>query len=224
MKNFVFLGAPGVGKGTMSKAYCADRRYSHISTGDLLRAEVAAGSELGKTAKGYMESGKLVPDTLVAELLANALRKSGQESNGAIFDGYPRTVPQAEMLANTLEEVNMQLTGVVLLEAMEEIVLMRLTGRRLCRACGAIYHLQFSPPKVAGTCDKCGGEIYQRADDNEVSVKQRLVEYENQTSPLIDYYAERNLLIRVDASRDKDANYQALCAGIDGYLAARKKK
>lgn len=216
MKNYVFLGAPGVGKGTMSNKICSDEGYAHISTGDLLRAELKAGSELGTTAKEYMNAGKLVPDTLVADLLAQGLAKICAESEppGFIFDGYPRTVPQAELLQGILEKQGLELTGVVQLDAAEAVVLPRLTGRRLCRACGAIFHLLFGKPKVDGVCDACGGELYQRGDDNEESVRQRLVEYNKQTMPLIDYYATRNLLIRLDAEGTPEENYVLLTAAL----------
>lgn len=221
MNNFVFLGAPGAGKGTMSAAICKDRNYLHISTGDLLRAEVAAGSDLGKQAKGFMDSGALVPDQLVADLLSHALgKKKAEATAGFIFDGYPRTLPQAELLQTALEQNGLSLSGVVLLDAPESLLLERLTGRRLCRQCGAIYHLLFGPPKKEGVCDKCGGALYQRSDDNETSVRQRLEAYHKQTQPLIAYYTERNLLFRVDSSEQAEANYRTLAAAVDAWLAS----
>lgn len=220
MINLVFLGAPGVGKGTMSDLFCRDRKLNHISTGDLLRAELAAGSDLGKTAKGYMEAGTLVPDELVAQLLGKALKARLAEANGFVFDGYPRTINQANLLDQTLAQLDLELDGVVLLDAAEEIILMRLTGRRLCKKCGKIYHTQFNPPPN-GRCEVCddGGEIYQRPDDNEESVRQRLITYAEQTKPLIDFYDERDMLIPVDASGAKDDNYAKLTAAVDSYLS-----
>lgn len=194
----VFLGPPGAGKGTQAKAVSDNERIAHVSTGDILREAVANGTALGLQAKGYMESGKLVPDDLVVALVAERLERDDC-ADGFVLDGFPRTIPQAEALEETLEESGNELDGVVYLKADDDQVVRRLSGRRMCRGCGANYHLTFMPPADAERCDECGGELYQRDDDKAETVRERLKVYYAQTADLIEFYRGKGLLNEVDA-------------------------
>lgn len=211
MKNFVFLGAPGAGKGTMADLLCEKCQCAHISTGDLLRAEVKAGSALGLEAKGFMDSGKLVPDELVANMLAATLARPEVTQNGFILDGYPRTVNQAHLLDKALGGIGQNLDVVVLFEVPRELLLSRLTARRLCRKCPAIYNVLYNRPRSEGVCDSCGGELYQRSDDTQATAENRLAVYERDTTPLINLYDEKRLLVRVSGAEEKGRNFALLC-------------
>jgi len=192
----VLLGPPGCGKGTQAKLLVERLKVPQISTGDMLRAAVAAGSSLGREAKGYMDRGLLVPDGVIVGLVRERL---GQEDcrGGYILDGFPRTLPQAEALAATLEELQTPLDAVLSLTIPAEEVVARIAGRRTCRGCGRMYHLRYSPTRVAGRCDACGGETYQRDDDREETVRRRLEVYTEQTAPLEMFYEGKGLLRRV---------------------------
>ena len=195
-KNLIFLGAPGAGKGTISNKMLAKYPLAHISTGDILRAEVAAGTEAGKQAGELMKKGSLVPDELVTGMVRRRLAEPDCRA-GFILDGFPRTVKQAELLAAAMKELHSQIDAVISFEVPEEILLKRLTARRNCRGCDAIYNQIFMPPKVEGICDKCGGELYQRPDDSLETAQSRLKVFHAQTAPLIDYYKERGLLVTI---------------------------
>lgn len=208
-KNLVFLGPPGAGKGTLSDPLMKAENLAHISTGDILRAEVKNGTELGKTAKAYMDKGGLVPDEIVAGMVANALA-SDDCKGGFILDGFPRTVPQAELLDKAMAEIGMKLDAVVLFDAPVDLLLQRLTARLTCRKCKASFNKLFSKPKVEGVCDFCGGELYQRDDDTLATAQNRLKVYNEQTAPLIDFYEKKNLLSKIDSSLPKDQGYAAL--------------
>ncbi|MDL1971787.1 MAG: adenylate kinase [Deltaproteobacteria bacterium] len=195
--DLIFLGPPGAGKGTQAKMLVERYGIPQVSTGDILRAAVAEGTELGKKAKEYMEAGKLVPDEVVIGIIEERLKQSDCEK-GFILDGFPRTVPQAEALDKVLEKMGRKIDHVLTLDVPEEELIRRLTGRRTCKKCGAMYHIIFNPPKVEGVCDKCGGELYQRPDDNEETVRSRLSVYEQQTSPLIDFYEKKGLVRKID--------------------------
>jgi len=208
-RNLVLLGPPGAGKGTLSDILKVEEKLAHISTGDIIRAEIKAGTELGKQVKAIAESGKLVPDELVAGLVAKRLSESDCR-NGFILDGFPRTVPQAELLDANLKKISMKLDAVVLFEASEELLLQRLTARIMCKKCGGNFNKIFSKPKVEGVCDKCGGELYQRADDSLETAKNRLQVYNEQTAPLIEYYKKQSLLASIDSAQPKDKAYPAL--------------
>jgi adenylate kinase len=192
----VLLGAPGSGKGTQAERIVAQFGLPHISTGDMLRAAVAAGSELGSNAQRYMQAGDLVPDEVVVGIIRERLAEPDAEQ-GFLLDGFPRTLEQAEALDGMLVAAGRRVTHVILLQVPEAELIERLSGRRMCRDCGKGYHLTFDPPETEGVCDVCGGELYQRADDNEETVRNRLLVYRRQTAPLIDYYAAQGIVHEV---------------------------
>jgi len=214
MGNYVFLGPPGAGKGTMADMLAEKYGFVHISTGDILREELKKGSPLGRQAQEYIDSGRLVPDEVVAAIVAGALDGPDVRRNGFILDGYPRTIRQAELLDGALDEKGLVLDCVVLFLVGRDLLLKRLTGRRVCRQCGAVYHVAFNPPQRAGVCDRCGGELYQRNDDRPETVQERLEVYEKQTAPLIGYYEQRGLLLRVPGDKEKNENFIALCQAL----------
>jgi len=191
-----FLGPPGAGKGTQARDLAREWGVLHLATGDMLREAVAAGTQLGLEAKRYMDQGALVPDDVIIRMMAERLG-AGAAAQGFILDGFPRTIAQAEALARLLKDLGQTLDTVVYFDVSEPELLRRLTGRRVCRACGHSYHLTSNPPKRAGVCDACGGELYQREDDAEATVRNRLDVYRRQTAPLLDYYRQRNLLTTV---------------------------
>jgi adenylate kinase len=191
-----FLGPPGAGKGTQARDLASEWGGLHLATGDMLREAVAAGSPLGREAKSYMDRGALVPDDVIIRMMAERLVKA-DAGRGVILDGFPRTIAQAEALAKLLKDLGQTLDSVIYFDVSEPELLRRLTGRRVCRKCGHSYHLVSNPPKRAGVCDVCGGELYQRDDDVEATVRNRLEVYQRQTSPLLDYYRQRNQLASV---------------------------
>jgi adenylate kinase len=197
----VLLGPPGAGKGTQGELLVKKYKIPHVSTGDILRAAIKEETELGQKAKVYVERGELVPDGLVVGIVKERLAREDAAS-GFLLDGFPRTPAQAEALDASLREMGMQLTAVINVDVDTEILLERLTGRRVCRDCGATYHIKFNPPTVRCVCDKCGGELYQREDDAAETVRQRLEVYRKQTEPLIAYYKEQNILYTVDGSQE----------------------
>ncbi len=208
-KNLVFLGAPGAGKGTISNLLLAKHPLAHISTGDILRAEVAAGTEAGKKAGAIMKAGKLVPDELVADMVSRRLTAPDCE-NGFILDGFPRTIPQADLLAAALAKLGRSLDRVIYFKVPEEVLIQRLTARLCCRGCDAIYNKLFMPPKVEGKCDKCGGELYQRADDSLETAQNRLKIFREQTAPLVEYYEKRGQLFTAAGEDSADILKQIL--------------
>jgi len=199
----IFLGPPGSGKGTQAAKLLEKVQVAHISTGDILRENVSKGTDLGLQAKGYMDSGKLVPDQLIVEMMKNRLG-SNDCARGFILDGFPRTVSQAEALEKMLGELGVNLDAVVLFKVSDEVVIERLSGRRGCRQCGAIYHVLFSPSSRGDICQACGGELFQRDDDREEVIRKRLDVYHSQTAPLVGFYRCRNLLVEVDAEKSSD--------------------
>lgn len=196
----VFLGAPGAGKGTQARLISESQGIPQISTGDILRAAVREGTPLGREAQGYMERGELVPDSVMVGLIRERL-SCEDCANGFILDGFPRTLDQAEALDALLGELNKPLTHVFDVEVPREELLKRLTGRRVCRNCSASFHVEFNPPQAEGVCDHCGGELFQRADDNLETVGKRLDVYGEQTRPLTAYYREKGILKTIDGMR-----------------------
>ena len=193
----VLLGPPGAGKGTQAKLLQEKFAACQISTGDILRQAIADQTPLGKEARQYVSRGALVPDDVIVKLVAERL-KEPDCVKGFILDGFPRTIPQAENLDRILKQMGLGLNRVLSVQVPQPVIIERLAGRRTCKGCGALSHVAFSPTKKAGVCDQCGGEIYQRADDQEETVANRLRVYENQTAPLIDYYRQRNLLREIN--------------------------
>jgi len=195
--NVILLGPPGAGKGTQAKRLVDKYHIPQISTGDMLRAALKEGTPLGLEAKKYMDAGGLVPDSVVIGLVKERIQKPDAKG-GYMLDGFPRTAAQAQELDKILAAMNQKIDHVVSVEVPSSELLGRLTGRRTCRACGAGFHVMFDPPKKEGVCDKCGGELYQRSDDNEATVKSRLETYEAQTKPLIEYYERQGKLRHID--------------------------
>lgn len=212
----ILLGPPGAGKGTQAKMLTDHFGIPQISTGDILRAAVKGGTPMGLRAKGYMDSGLLVPDEVVVGIVRERLQQPDCKS-GFILDGFPRTVPQADALRETLELLAKDLDAVISLKVDTEALVGRLTGRRTCRLCGRGFHLVFDPPRQAGLCDACGGELYQRDDDREETIRKRLNVYSEQTAPLEAYYAEAGLLASVDGMLEINVVQQRVL----GILQAR---
>ena len=213
-KNLVFLGPPGAGKGTLSEIIINDEKLVHISTGDIFRAEIKNGTELGREAKAYMDAGKLVPDQLVVDMVAARLAKDDC-ANGFILDGFPRTVIQAEMLDKIAKKTGRDIDCVVLFDAPYDLLIQRLTARLTCKSCKANFNKLFSKPKQEGVCDHCGGELYQRSDDSMETAVNRLKVYNEQTAPLIEFYTRKNLLFTVDASLPKAEVYAAFLKALN---------
>jgi adenylate kinase len=191
-----FLGPPGAGKGTQARELAGEWGVPHVATGDMLREAAAAGTPLGREAKGYMDRGALVPDDVIIRMIAERLRQPDARG-GFLLDGFPRTIAQAEGLERLLKDLGQPLDRVVYFDVSEPELLRRLTGRRVCRACQVAFHLVSAPPKAAGVCDRCGGALYQREDDSEATVRNRLGVYARQTAPLLDWYRGRGLLASV---------------------------
>jgi adenylate kinase len=214
----VFLGAPGVGKGTQADRIAAQFKIAKISTGDLLREAVRNQTELGREAKRYMDQGQLVPDAVVIGLVREKLAQTGS-ANGFVLDGFPRTVPQAEELGRVLKASQRPLHRVVNFQVPREAVIRRLSGRRSCPKCQATFHVEFAPSKKGEACDRCGETLMQRSDDKREAIETRLKVYEEQTAPLIQYYAHRGLLSELDASGSVDEVFEALFGVLAPYSA-----
>ena len=192
-KNIILMGPPGAGKGTLAKQLKSALNLVHISTGDMFRENIKAQTELGKLAQSYIDHGDLVPDSVTIEMLKARLAEKDCEK-GFLLDGFPRTLPQAEALEKLSKEINRPIEVVVNLDCDNSELIRRISGRRVCKNCGAPYHVVTMKPKVEGVCDLCGGPLYQRADDNEEALKVRLDHYVKDTKPLLDFYAKRGLL------------------------------
>lgn len=199
----VFMGPPGAGKGTQAEKIIETYQIPHISTGDMFRKAIKDQTELGMEAKRYMDQGALVPDHVTIGIVKDRLSESDCKS-GFLLDGFPRTVDQAKALDEILTSLDSKIDYVINIDVDLDILKERLTGRRICRSCGATYHMIFNPPAVAGTCDKCGGELYQRKDDNEETVGNRLDVYVSQTKPLLDYYSLAGNLVNINGQQSID--------------------
>ncbi|HAH17427.1 MULTISPECIES: adenylate kinase [Eubacterium] len=197
----IMLGAPGAGKGTQAKMLADKYQIPHISTGDIFRANIKNGTELGNKAKEFMDKGLLVPDELVVDLVIDRFKEDDCKK-GYILDGFPRTIPQAEALDKALSDIGDSVDFAVNVEVPDENIITRMGGRRACVGCGATYHVQFNPTKVEGVCDRCGKELILRDDDKPETVKKRLDVYHEQTQPLIDYYTNKGIIKEVDGTQD----------------------
>jgi len=206
--NLVMFGPPGVGKGTQGERIATEKGMSHLAMGDLLRAAVRDKTAAGIKAKGFMDAGKLVPDAVVVAMIEDKIISDA--SGGFLLDGFPRNVTQAEALALMLDKHGLKIDRTIFMDAPEENLLKRLCGRLICRACGFGFHRQYSPPLKSGCCDRCGGELYQREDDREDVIANRLQVYREQTAPLLDYYQHQDGFFKLDAGGEMDAVYAAL--------------
>lgn len=213
--NLIFLGPPGAGKGTQAKLVADKLNIPQVSTGDILRKAVKEGTELGKEAQAYMEKGELVPDRVVIGIIEERLQEPDCKG-GYILDGFPRTEFQADALDGTLKQMGSSIDHVVNIEVEDEELVKRLTGRRTCKDCQEPYHILFSPPKVEGVCDKCGGELIQRKDDQEETIRERLRVYQEQTAPLIAYYEKLGLLRDVPGIGEIDEIFSRICKVLEG--------
>ncbi|WP_433353048.1 adenylate kinase [Microtetraspora malaysiensis] len=199
----VLVGPPGAGKGTQAQFIASHLSIPKISTGDIFRANVSGGTDLGKLAKGYMDRGDLVPDEVTVAMVRDRLSEKDAQQ-GFLLDGFPRNVPQAQILQKMLAEFGAGLDIVLELVVDDEEVVRRLAGRRTCRQCGKVWHVDFDPPSVADVCDACGGELFQRDDDREETIRRRLEVYQEQTSPLVNFYSDEGILVRVNATGPVD--------------------
>ncbi len=211
----VLLGAPGAGKGTQAKMLIEKYRIPQISTGDILRKAVADGTPLGKEAKVIMDKGELVPDKIVLGLVDERVKQDDCKK-GFILDGFPRNTVQAEALDKLLNDIKMPLDSALSVDVPKEDLMKRLTGRRTCKSCQQMYNIYFTPPKKEGACDKCGGELFQRGDDKEETIKKRLDVYDAQTAPLIDYYKKKGILKTVVGTGSIDEIFKKVCNILEG--------
>ncbi|RNI14475.1 adenylate kinase [Methanohalophilus sp. RSK] len=214
--NVVLFGPPGAGKGTQAKELSRYYDIPHISTGDILRANVNQGTELGKKAEHYMNRGELVPDEVLIGIIKNRLAEPDCKK-GYLLDGYPRTIPQADALDGILDEIGMPLDVVLNIDVPDEELVGRLSGRYMCK-CGESYHIKFNPPKAEGICDSCGGQLYQRDDDKEEVIRQRLESYKNKTQLLIDYYANKNLVVHINGEKGIKDVFDDIRDVLDKYV------
>lgn len=210
----ILLGPPGAGKGTQAEGLSSKFGIPHISTGDMLREAVAAQSPVGLEARKFMEAGELVPDSVVVGIVGERLQKADC-ANGWLLDGFPRNTVQADALTAKLGEIGQEITAVLYMKVPADAVVERLGGRRMCKQCNKGYHVKFMPPKTEGKCDACAAELYQRPDDNEATIRQRLEVFERETAPLVAYYGERGGLCEVDGSGSPDEVGGALAAAVE---------
>lgn len=210
----IMLGAPGAGKGTQAKMIAEKYSIPHISTGDIFRANIKNGTELGKEAKSYMDKGELVPDELTVRILLDRVANDDCK-NGYVLDGFPRTIPQAKVLDEELSKTGDSIDFAIDVDVPDENIIKRMSGRRACLTCGATYHIVHVPPKKDGICDKCGSELVLRDDDKEETVKNRLGVYHQQTQPLIDFYKEKNILKSVDGTVEMMEVFESIVKIVD---------
>ncbi|WLR42001.1 adenylate kinase [Bacillus carboniphilus] len=213
--NLLVMGPPGAGKGTQAEKIVEKYNIPHISTGDMFRAAIKEETELGLKAKSFIDQGALVPDEVTIGIVRERLGKDDCKK-GFLLDGFPRTVAQAEALENILNSLNKSIDYVINIKVDHSILLERLTGRRICKSCGATYHTLFNPPTKEGICDKCGGELYQRNDDNEETVENRLNVYVKQTEPLLNFYKSKGYLKHIDGQQHIDHVFDSICQLVGG--------
>ncbi len=209
----ILLGPPGAGKGTQAASIVEKYNIPHISTGDIFRKNIKEGTDLGKKAKEYMDQGLLVPDELTVGLVTDRITQDDCK-NGFMLDGFPRNVSQAEQLDTFLKENNIELSNVINIEVDKSILVSRAVGRRICKSCGATYHVEFNAPKNEGICNVCQGELYQRADDNEETVSKRIQVYLDETKPLADYYAKEGILSNINGQQSIDEVFGDIVAAL----------
>ena len=212
-KNIILMGPPGAGKGTLAKQLMSAYDLVHISTGDMFREAIKAGTDLGKLAKSFIDKGDLVPDEVTIGIVRERLSQDDCEK-GFLLDGFPRTLPQAEALKKMSKEINRPIEVVINLDCDKQELIKRISGRRVCKTCGAPYHVVNMKPKVEGVCDICGGPLYQRADDNEEALKVRLEHYVQDTKPLLDFYAKKGLLESFDSLVGKELLFDQVSANL----------
>ena len=213
--NILIMGGPGAGKGTMSAKIVEKYNVCHISTGDIFRSEIGNQTELGMMAKSYMDKGLLVPDEVTNQMVKSYLENLEDKKNGFLLDGYPRTIDQAKAFDALSEGSDLAIDTVIVMELDFSVLSGRITGRRLCRNCGEIYHMVTKPPKQEGVCDNCGGELYQRKDDTEESLKVRLDEYSRQTEPVLDFYEKKGLVKHINADQPIEKVWQDVQAALE---------
>lgn len=216
--HILLMGPPGAGKGTQAAKLVEELHVPHISTGDMFRAAVKQGTELGKQAKACMDAGQLVPDSVTIGIVKERLSQADCKK-GFLLDGFPRTLEQAVALDTTLSELSIKLDRVVNINVPSAELVARVTGRRICKSCGATYHVKFNPSSLEGKCDQCGGELYQRDDDREETVSKRLEVYTSQTQPLIEFYQDKGLYTEIDGKKDIDEVFADIIASLRGETA-----
>ncbi len=212
-KHLIFLGPPGAGKGTQAKRLEENFGFEHISTGELLRNEIKSGTSLGREISDIIKKGELVSDDVIIEIIKKYLTFEIVKK-GFVLDGFPRTVAQAEKLDLIVKQLDFNIDVVLYVEIDENTAINRISNRRVCSKCGAIYHLEYNPPKIEGVCDKCGGSLYQREDDKESTVRNRFEVYINQTFPLVQYYSQRELLVNIDGTKTPDGIFNDIIAAL----------
>ncbi len=211
----VLLGPPGAGKGTQASAIVKKYNIPHISTGDIFRENIKQGTELGKKAKEYIDKGLLVPDDIVVSIVKDRILEEDCK-NGFLLDGFPRTLNQGEALDDELSQMNLKLDKVININVEKEVLIERTIGRRICKDCGATYHIKFNPPVKEGICDNCGGKLYQRDDDTQETVEKRIEVYQKQTKPLIDYYTKKGLILNVDGTKKISEIFDEIVEALEG--------
>lgn len=213
--NLLIVGAPGVGKGTMSKFLQEEYGVDHISTGDMLREAVANATPVGLKVKELMDKGALVPDDIINEIIVDRLSKDGT-SKGFLFDGYPRNINQAESLTKILDKLNLKIDAVISLEVSDDVLIKRITGRRTCPNCGDTYNIYYKLPRSEGKCDSCDSNLIIRKDDNEESLKNRLSQFHENTEPIIEYYDKDNLVKRINADQKREDEFLDIRKALEG--------
>ncbi|MBV1758765.1 MAG: adenylate kinase [Dethiosulfatibacter sp.] len=211
----MLLGPPGAGKGTQAESISKEFDIPHISTGDIFRENIKQGTELGRKAQSYMNQGLLVPDDLVVDLVKDRLLKEDC-IKGFLLDGFPRTIPQADALDAELSKMERKLDRAINIQVKKEVLIERAVGRRVCKVCGAAFHIKFKPSEIEGVCDRCGGELQQRKDDLEETVIKRIEVYLKQTEPLIEYYSQKGILMNIDGEQEIQTVFEAIIKGLRG--------